>query len=206
MGLPAPRRVRGKPYFQVASASAWTTLQLIIYADGKSKGGLMGASPFPRHWVYKDGKLAEKSRTIDFEKWYRESYGENTPWGNQDTLAFTTAVESELERELSWQVMRSGQKMPRRRIETGETLVEQGESGRDLFLVLDGAFDVEVDGETVAQLGPGAIVGEMAVLEDGVRTATLRAVAPARVAVLGFDQIEESALAELAATRGRNGS
>jgi hypothetical protein len=34
MGLPAPRRVSGKPYFQVASASAWTTLQLIIYADG----------------------------------------------------------------------------------------------------------------------------------------------------------------------------
>ena len=55
MGLPAPRRVSGKPYFQVASASAWTTLQLIIYADGTSKHRLIGASPFPRHWIYDDG-------------------------------------------------------------------------------------------------------------------------------------------------------
>ena len=102
MGLPAPRRVRGKPYIQLASASAWTTLQLIIYADGRAKGSLIGASPFPRHWVYdNEGKLIEKSGTIDFEKWYRESYGENTPWGGEDTPAFVTAVETELERDLS---------------------------------------------------------------------------------------------------------
>ena len=202
MGLPAPRRVRGKPYFQIASASAWTTLQLIIYADGQAKGSLIGASPFPRHFVYDaDGRLAEKSGTIDFEKWYREAYGENTPWGSEDTPAFVTAVESELERDLSRAVMGSGGKIPRRRLEPGETLVEQGQAGDDLFLLLDGVLDVEVDGEAVGQVGPGAMLGERAVLENGERTATLRALTPCRVVVLAADQISRHELEELAATR-----
>src|ERR671922_249821 len=97
MGLPAPRRVRGKPFFRIASASAWTTLSLIIRADGSSEHSLEGASPFPRHWVYdKEGKLVEKSATIDFKTWYRESHGRKTPWGEEDSPAFTTAVESDV--------------------------------------------------------------------------------------------------------------
>jgi hypothetical protein len=204
MGLPAPRRVRGKPYLQVASASAWTTLQLIIYATGQAKGSLIGASPFPRHWIYDaEGRLVEKSGTIDFDKWYRESYGESTPWGSEDTPAFVTAVESELERSLSRAVMTGGGKIPRRRLEPGDTLVEQGQPADELFLLLDGVLDVEVDGETVAQVGPGAILGERAVLE-GERTATLRAVTPARIAVLAADQISRDELEELAATRNRS--
>jgi hypothetical protein len=205
MGLPAPRRVRGKPYFQIASASAWTTLQLIIYADGQAKGSLIGASPFPRHWLYDaDGRLSEKSGTIDFEKWYREAYGENTPWGDEDTPAFVTAVESELERDLSRAVMGGGGKIPRRRLQQGETLVEQGQAGDDLFLLLDGVLEVEVDGQAVGQVGPGAMLGERAVLENGERTATLRALTPSRVAVLAADQISRHELEELAASRDRS--
>ena len=202
MGLPAPRRVRGKSFFQLASASAWTTLQLILYADGQAKGSLIGASPFPRHWVYDaEGALVSKSATIDFEKWYRESYGEQTPWGAEDTPAFVTAVETELERDLSSAVMTEGRKMPRRRVEIGEALVEQGEEGNELFLLLDGVLDVEFDGQTVTQVGPGAMLGEHAVLGGGRRTATLRAATPCRVLVLDADQISRYELKLLAASR-----
>jgi Cyclic nucleotide-binding domain len=202
MGLPAPRRVRGKPYFQVASASAWTTLQLILYATGEAKGSLIGASPFPRHWLYDaDGRLVRKSGTIDFEKWYRESHGEGTPWGSEDTPAFVTAVESELERDLSRAVMAGGGKMPRTRLEAGATLVEQGETGDELFLLLDGVLEIDVDGDTVGQVGPGALLGERAGLE-GERTATLRAVTPCRVVVLAAEQISRYERERLAATRG----
>jgi hypothetical protein len=199
MGLPAPRRVHGKPFFQIASASAWTTLSLIVYADGTSKHNVEGASPFPRHWIYdKDGKLVEKSATIDFKAWYRESHGKRTPWGEEDSAAFTTAVESELERELSHSLMRGRRKPRRRKLEPGEMLVEQGEEGQDLFLLLDGMLDVEVGGQVVAEVGPGTILGERALLEGGRRTSTLRAATPARVAVISPDDVDEAALPELA--------
>jgi len=202
MGLPAPRRVKGKPFMRIASASAWTTLELTIKADGSSEHRLVGASPFPRHWIYDaDGVLAEKSGTIDFERWYRESHGKNTPWGEEDSPAFATAVESELERELSASIMRSDAKLQRRSLDAGETLVEQGDEGRELFLILDGIVDVEVDGEEVAELGPGTLLGEMALLEGGKRTASVYATTRVRAVVIPPDAVNESALEELAASR-----
>ena len=53
---------------------------------------------------------------------------------------------------------------------------------------------VEVDGEPLAELGPGAILGERAVLEGGTRTSTLRAVTKCRVAVARGDQLDRAAL------------
>jgi hypothetical protein len=204
MGLPAPRRVSGKPFFRIKSASAWTTLQLIIYADGSSKHSVTGASPFPRHWIYdKDGQLVEKSGVVDFATWYRESHGPNTPWGEEDSPALVTAVESELERELSASIMRGDAKLERRTVGEGEALVEQGAEGNELYLILDGMLAVEVDGEPVAEVGPGALLGERALLEGGKRTATLRAATPVRVAVVPADAIDESALPELAASHQR---
>jgi hypothetical protein len=202
MGLPAPRRVRGKPYFQLASASAWTTLSLIIYADGTSKHSLVGASPFPRHWIYdRDGRLVEKSGVVDFQTWWRESYGLNTPWGDEDSPALVTAVESELERALSSAIMRSDEKLSRRRLEPGETLVEQGQPGDELYLLLDGFLAVEVDGEAITEIGPGAILGEGASLGDGRRTATLRAMVPCRVAPIPANLVEWHELEAIAAGR-----
>ena len=204
MGLPAPRRVSGKPFFRIRSASAWTTLALTVHADGSSEHEVVGASPFPRHWIYDaDGKLVEKTGTIDFEQWYRESHGPNTPWGEEDSPAVTTAVESELERELSASLLRSGVSLERRRLEQGDALVKQGDEGRELFLLLDGTLDVEVDGDVVAEIGPGALLGERALLEGGRRTATLWATSPLRVAVIPPEAIEESALPELAAGHRR---
>ena len=44
-GFPAPRRVKGKPFFRIHSATAWTTLALTIGADGSSEHELGGAAP-----------------------------------------------------------------------------------------------------------------------------------------------------------------
>ena len=204
MGLPAPRRVSGKPFFKIRSASAWTTLALTIHADGTVEHEVVGASPFPRHWVYDDsGKLIEKSGTIDFEQWYRESHGPNTPWGAEDSPAITTAVESELERELSASLMANGKELQRRTVEQGQALVQQGDEGNELYLLLDGVVDVEVDGDVVAEIGPGALLGERALLEGGKRTATIWATTPLRVAVIPRDAIDDSALPELAAGHRR---
>jgi hypothetical protein len=201
-GFPAPRRVAGKPFFRIHSATAWTTLALTIRADGSSEHELVGASPFPRHWIYDDdGTLVQKSGTVDFKQWYRESHGDRTPWGDEESPALVAAAESELERALSRELMTSGATSGRKRLSAGDTLVEQGQTGDDLYLILDGTFGVEVDGEEVAELGPGAIVGERAVLEDGTRTATLRSRTASRVAVIPADAFEPAELDALSTQR-----
>src|ERR671925_57245 len=201
-GFPAPRRVRGKPFFRVNGATAWTTLPLTIRAHGSSEHALVGASAFPRHWVYDDeGALVQKAGTIDFRTWYRESHGERTPWGEEDAPAVVTAAETELERRLSREIMQGGAAPERRRLAAGDTLVEQGAPGDELYLLLDGVFAVEIDGEEVAEVGPGALVGERALLEGGTRKATLRAATPCRVAVVPGDAVDRAALELLAEGR-----
>jgi mannose-6-phosphate isomerase-like protein (cupin superfamily) len=203
-GFPAPRRVSGSPFFRIHSATAWTTLALTIRADGSSDHELAGASAFPRHWVYdRDGELAEKAGTVDFKQWYRESHGENTPWGSEDSDAFVTQAESALERRITRDLMREGESLKRRRLDIDETLVEQGQPGDELFLVLDGVLSVEVGGEEVAEIGPGALLGERALVEGGERTATLRARTRCRVAVIPGDAVDPEALEAVAAGHRR---
>ena len=65
----------------------------------------------------------------------------------------------------------------------------------------DSWLRVEIDGKPVAEVGPGAIVGELALLHQGRRMATLRAVTPCRVAVVPKDRIDRQALEEIAMGR-----
>ena len=76
-------------------------------------------------------------------------------------------------------------------------LTEQGAPGDELYLVLDGVLAVEVDGTVIAEVGPGAVLGERAILEGGTRTSTLRTVTPCRIAIATSEQIEHDALREL---------
>jgi len=203
-GFPAPRRVSGKPFFQVRSATAWTTLALTIRADGTAEHELVGASPFPRHWIYgNDGELAHKSGTVDFKTWYRESHTDRTPWGDEDSPAVVAAAESALERELSRDVLGGGENLKRRKLDEGDVLVEQGDEGSDVYLLLDGVLGVEVDGEPVAEMGPGTMLGERASLEGGKRTATLRARTKARVAIVPAERLAPDQREALASGRRR---
>ena len=62
---------------------------------------------------------------------------------------------------------------------------------------------VEVDGEEVAEIGPGAVVGERAALVNGTRTATLWARTAGRVASVPHDALDPEALGSLAAAHRR---
>ncbi len=198
-GAPMPRTVSRPPFVQFNAPTVWTTLELTLYADGRAEGKMTGASPFPRHWVYDDsGALAAKSGLTDFGGWSKECFGDNSPWGDVDSPAVVTAAESALERTLSATIMRGGTKPRVRTLAEGEDLVRQGESGHELFLLLDGVLEVLVDGESVAELGPGAVGGERALLEGGSRTSTLRARTRVRVAVASAEQVDMAALKELA--------
>jgi CRP-like cAMP-binding protein len=72
-----------------------------------------------------------------------------------------------------------------------------------MYLLLDGVLSVEVDGEAVAEVGPGSILGERALIEGGTRTSTLRATTPVTVAVATAPDIHPGVLAELASGHRR---
>lgn len=83
--------------------------------------------------------------------------------------------------------------MPVRR---GEVLVRQGEEADALYFVVSGRFDVRIEGraEPIAEIGPGAPVGEIAFLAGGARTATVTASRDSHVARLerrAFDKLCE---------------
>ncbi len=194
-GLPSPRRVNHPPFVQFLAPIVWTTLTLTIHTDGTTEHELAGASQFPRHWLFDgEGKLAAKAGLADFKEWFRHAFGKHTPWGDQDSPALVTAVETALERELATTIMRGGEKPEIRTVSDGDLLTEQGQAGDEVFLLLDGVLDVEVDGEPLAEFGPGAILGERALLEGGTRTSTLRARTRCRVAVATADQVDREAL------------
>jgi hypothetical protein len=84
-GMPFPRLVSKSPYFSWNSSTAWTTLELVLHADGRSEGRLIGASPFPCHSVYDaDGQMIEESAFTDFDTWFDSCFGRYTPWGGEE--------------------------------------------------------------------------------------------------------------------------
>jgi len=198
-GAPMPRTVSRPPFVQLSAPTVWTTLELTLHADGRAEWEMTGASPFPRHWVYDDsGALVAKSGLTDFSGWSKKCFGDHSPWGDVDSPAVVTVAETALERTLSETIMRGGAKPRVRTLAKGEDLVRQGDPGRELFLLLDGVLKVLVDGVPVAELGPGAVGGERALLEGGNRTSTLRAHTRVRVAVATAEQVDTAALHELA--------
>jgi CRP-like cAMP-binding protein len=115
------------------------------------------------------------------------------------------AAETALERELSRSLMSGEGEFTRRTLDEGAVLVEQGSEVDDLYLLLDGVLGIEVDGEQIAEMGPRTMLGERAPLEGGVRTATVRALAPCRVVVVPWGFVAEGGLEALAAGRRREG-
>ena len=71
-----------------------------------------------------------------------------------------------------------------RRLAAGETVFAQGDLGDDYYLIQDGRVRVEVDGETMAELGPGEGFGEIALLREVPRTATVTALTDLRLYAL----------------------
>ena len=93
-------------------------------------------------------------------------------------------------------------------LEDGAELITEGAPGDAFFIILEGAATVETGGAVVSEAGAGDYFGELALLDNEPRSATVRAKGPINVAVLGvrmfrtilreFPDIAEQLLAGLA--------
>ncbi len=204
-GAPLPRRIDRPPYVRITGPTTWVTLALEIRADGTSSHEVVGASPFPRHWIYdQSGALVGKSGITDWSEWTRVHDHDRSPWHGVEREAVMAEAETEFEHALSNELM--SLKPAIRSLAEGDFLTRQGEPGDGIHLVLDGVFDVDVDGTVVAEVGPGAIVGERAGLEKGTRTSTVRARTAARVATVATGNFDPDDLAAIATGHRREDS
>lgn len=69
-------------------------------------------------------------------------------------------------------------------VSAGYTLMRQGDSGAEMYVIVSGQVSVERDGTRLNTLGPGDFFGEIALLDGGPRTATVTAEQDCRLLVI----------------------
>jgi CRP/FNR family transcriptional regulator, cyclic AMP receptor protein len=68
----------------------------------------------------------------------------------------------------------------------GDTIAEEGSGGAGFFVIAEGNAKVTVQGQERATLGPGDYFGEIALLDEGARTATVKAETPMKTYAMTF--------------------
>ena len=71
------------------------------------------------------------------------------------------------------------------KVDPGRVLVSEGSTGSEFFVIIEGTANVTRRGRKVATLGPGDAFGELALLDKAPRNATVTALTPMEVVVLG---------------------
>jgi CRP-like cAMP-binding protein len=73
-------------------------------------------------------------------------------------------------------------------VEAGKVLCVQGDRAEEFFVIVDGQVRIERDGRLVATLGAGDILGEIALVDGGPRSATATTETPSRLLVVGHGE------------------
>jgi len=86
-------------------------------------------------------------------------------------------------------------------VPAGEELIREGRLAHEFFVIEDGAVEVRQEGERIAELGPGDFFGEVALLKDGRRSATVTTTTETRLIVMstGEFRLMEEELPSVAA-------
>jgi serine/threonine-protein kinase len=128
----------------------------------------------PPHKIVKDGAVPPELERIVLRAMAKLP---------QDRYASVTEMRDDLVR-----FMRGGGDFPRKTFDAGETIIREGEQGDAAYIIVAGRCDVQKEmpsgTETLMSMGPGAVFGEMAIMTEGPRTATVVASEPTTVLVV----------------------
>jgi CRP/FNR family cyclic AMP-dependent transcriptional regulator len=68
---------------------------------------------------------------------------------------------------------------------SGHSLFQEGEPGDTMFVVIEGAVEVSREGQVIETIGAGEIIGELALVDTGPRSASATTVTPSRLVRVG---------------------
>jgi CRP-like cAMP-binding protein len=89
------------------------------------------------------------------------------------------------------QLERIAQLMDEVDVPAGKVLMRQGDMGAEMFIIVNGSFTIDRDGNTIRECRAGEALGELALLSEGPRTATVTANEPGRLLVAGHREFHE---------------
>jgi hypothetical protein len=172
------------PYVRVAAPVVWTTLALRSMRTDVWTTRWSALADFARHWIYdRSGRHGAKSGLIEFRDWYREAFRSQTPWGGIDTPVPIRPAVSDVEREISDLVPPSNVWKPGR--------CSYGRASWQRVVPLVGRFCSRLSWwNGVAEVAPGAVLGERALLEHHVEHRQRRRIS-ASVIVQRADQYSD---------------
>ena len=77
-----------------------------------------------------------------------------------------------------------------RDLPSGKVLFREGDTGDAMYVVLSGELEISIRGRSVERVGPGGVVGELALIENAPRTATVTATADTKVVAVATRRFE----------------
>jgi hypothetical protein len=193
-GAPVPRAVPRPPFWQLTAPIAWSTITLTLRSDGSSEAEIAAASAFPRHYLYNSaGRLTHKSALIRYKDWIRQYELHDSPWGGGGGPVPVAPVRAGPERSLADTILVAGD-YRQHSLPEGALLSERPIADTEVHLLLDGVLLIEIDQQSAAEAGPGAIFDPAMRTFYSKQHVTVRARTPCRLAVLLRDQLDSQAL------------
>jgi NADH dehydrogenase len=188
--VPAPDGGVAPPTAQHATRQADTVASNVVAA---LRGGARRTFAFKG--LGKMGSLGHRSAVAEvfgvpisgFVAWFlwRTIYLMKVPgWGRRLKIAVSWTLDLLLPAELVQLKLAGSVGMTQEHFEPGQEVFRQGDIGDRVYIVLGGKADVLRDGRTIATLARGDYFGEMALLHQATRNATVRCVDPMDVLVL----------------------
>jgi NADH dehydrogenase len=112
-------------------------------------------------------------------------------WDRRIRIAADWILDLFLPRDITQVRIFHGQSVAREHFEPGEMVFEQGDFGDKIYFIVDGQAEIIRDGTAIATAGPGEVVGEVALVSDCPRTATVRAKTPLNAVTVSRDAFQQ---------------